>query len=181
VTSVGGTRITAVTWTSPASEIAWQYSSGGPNLYAGMPGWQSAVIGGSVISANGGMRATPDVAAVADPQYSAVGTYYKNAWSMAGGTSVAAPVWAGIGALFGQYLVNKGESLATLTSTTPGGFNGLLYQSKTTGGATAGFYDVISGSNNLTAATCGICTALTGYDDVTGWGAPNVTALFSNF
>ena len=181
VTSVGGTRITAVPWVSSASEVAWQYSSGGPSVYATMPAWQSALLIGSAISANGGMRATPDVAAVADPQYSAVGTYYKNAWSMAGGTSVAAPVWAGIGALFGQYLQNKNQSLASLTSTTPGGFNGLLYQAKTTSGATAGFYDVTSGSNNLTSSACAICDAVSGFDDVTGWGAPNVTALFSNF
>ena len=181
VTSVGGTRITAVQWASSASETAWQYSSGGPNAYFPTPSWQSAILSSATVSANGGMRATPDVAAVADPQYSAVGTYYKNAWSMAGGTSVAAPVWAGIGALFGQYLSNKGESLAGLTGTTPGGFNGLLYQAKTTAGATAGFYAVISGSNNLTTATCGICTAVSGYDDITGLGAPDVTALFSNF
>ncbi|HEX7644925.1 MAG TPA: DUF4214 domain-containing protein [Burkholderiaceae bacterium] len=181
VTSVGGTRITAVPWTSSASEIAWQYSSGGPNLYAAMPAWQSALLSNSSITANGGKRATPDVSAVADAQYSAVSTYYKNAWSMAGGTSVAAPLWAGIGALFGQYLGNKGSSLAGLTSTTPGGFNGLIYQAKTTLGATAGFYDVASGSNNLTLSPCAICSAASGYDDVTGLGAPNVSALFSNF
>ena len=86
-----------------------------------------------------------------------------------------------IGALFGQYLGNKGSSLAGLTSTTPGGFNGLIYQAKTTLGATAGFYDVASGSNNLTLSPCAICSAASGYDDVTGLGAPNVSALFSNF
>jgi len=181
VTSVGGTRITAVPWSSSASEIAWQYSSGGPNLYFAAPSWQTAILSSATLSANGGMRATPDVAAVADAQYSAVGTYYKNAWSMAGGTSVGAPIWAGVGALFGQYLSNKGESLAGLTGTTPGGFNGMLYQAKTTMGSTAGFYDVISGSNNLTTNTCSICTAVSGYDDVTGLGAPDVTLLFSNF
>jgi hypothetical protein len=181
VTAVGGTRITSVQWNAPASELAWQYSSGGPNVYAAMPAWQSALLNGATISANNGMRATPDVSAVADPQNSAVGTYYKNAWSMAGGTSVASPIWAGIGALFGQYLRNKGESLAALTSTTPGGFNGLLYQSRTTTGATSGFHDMTSGSNNLTSSACAICSAVVGYDDVTGWGAPDVNALFSNF
>lgn len=181
VTSVGGTRITAVAWVASDSEIAWQYSSGGPNLYAAMPAWQTALLDNTTIAANGGKRATPDVSAVADAQYSAVATYYKNSWSMAGGTSVAAPVWAGIGALFGQYLNNKGTSLVGLTSTTPGGFNGLLYQAKTILGSTSGFYDVISGSNNLSSSACGICSAVSGYDDVTGLGAPNVTALFSNF
>ncbi len=176
VTAVGGTRINAIPWTSSASETAWQYSSGGPNAYFSMPTWQSAVVGSASISGNNGMRAIPDVAAVADPQHSAVGTYYKNTWSMAGGTSVSAPVWAGIGALFSQYLSAKGLSLSSLTSTTPGGFNGLLYQASATG-----FHDVISGSNNLTLNPCAICDAGVGYDSVTGLGTPNVTALFSNF
>ena len=181
VTAVGGTRIHAVPWTSSASETAWQYSSGGPSAYFAMPSWQTALVGSANITANNNRRAIPDVAAVADPQYSAVATYYKNSWTMAGGTSVAAPVWAGIGALFGQYLSNKGSSLATLTSTTPGGFNGLIYQSKLIQGNTAGFYDITSGSNNLSTNTCAICNAVSGYDDVTGLGAPNVSVLFSNF
>jgi hypothetical protein len=180
VTAVGGTRINAIPWSSTASETAWQYSSGGPNVYYAMPAWQSALLGSASVTGNNGMRAIPDVAAVADPQHSAVGTYYKNAWSMAGGTSVSAPIWAGIGALFSQYLSAKGQSLASLTSTTPGGFNGLMYQAKLTGNP-AGFYDVTSGSNNLTLNPCAICDAGIGYDSVTGLGAPNVTALFSNF
>ncbi|HEY8024512.1 MAG TPA: DUF4214 domain-containing protein [Burkholderiaceae bacterium] len=181
VTAVGGTRINSVPWSSSASETAWQYSSGGPSAYFAMPSWQTALLSAASISGNNNMRAIPDVAAVADPQHSAVGTYYKNSWSMAGGTSVSAPIWAGIGALFGQYLTAKGQSLSSLTSTLPGGFNGMLYQAKLTQGSPGGFYDVISGSNNLTTNACAICDAGTGYDSVTGLGAPNVTALFSNF
>jgi hypothetical protein len=181
VTAVGGTRITAVQWVSSASEVAWQYSSGGANPFTAMPTWQSALLSATTIANNNGMRAVPDVAAVADPQHSAVGTYFKDAWTMAGGTSASSPIWAGVGALFGQYLASEGKSLSALTTSTPGGFNGLIYQMKLTQGSTSGFYDILSGSNNLTTNPCAICTAITGYDDVTGLGAPNATTLFSNF
>lgn len=181
VTAVGGTRINAVQWISSASETAWQYSSGGANPFATMPAWQSALLSGAAIAANNGMRAVPDVAAVADPQHSAVGTYFKDSWSMAGGTSASSPIWTGIGALFGQYLANEGKSLSVLTSSTPGGLNGLIYQMKLIQASTSGFYPIVSGSNNLTTNPCSICTATTGYDDLTGLGAPNVTSMFSNF
>jgi subtilase family serine protease len=181
VTAVGGTRINAVQWISPASEVAWQYSSGGASPFAPMPAWQSALLSAASIAANNGMRAIPDVAAVADPQHSAVGTYFKDSWSMAGGTSASAPIWAGIGALFGQYLANEGKSLPALISATAGGFNGMIYRMKLTQGGASGFYDILSGSNNLTTNPCAICTATAGYDNVTGLGAPDATSLFSNF
>ena len=91
------------------------------------------------------------------------------------------PIWAGIGALFGQYLANEGKSLSALTSATPGGFNGLIYQMKLPQAGTSGFHDILSGSNNLTTNPCAICTPTAGYDDVTGLGVPDVTRLFSNF
>ena len=73
-------------------------------------------------------------------------------------------------ALFGEYLNNKGTSLQALVKTTPGGFNGLLYQARV---IKSGLYEVTSGDNNVTNSTCSICTAGAGYD--------NVTALFANY
>jgi subtilase family serine protease len=100
---------------------------------------------------------------------------------MAGGTSAGSPIWAGIGALFGQYLANKGLSLSAMTMNTPGGFNGMLYGLSPVSGGIAGFYTIDSGSNNLTTTPCSVCTAGAGYNFVTGLGAPNVANLFSNF
>ncbi|MEO6921340.1 MAG: S53 family peptidase [Collimonas sp.] len=182
VTAVGGTRINSVVWNGAAqNEVAWQFSGGGNSYYLPMPAWQSSYLSSSVAALNGGMRAVPDVAAVADYQHSAVGIYYKQRWVMSGGTSASTPIWAGISALFGQYLGNKGSSLATLIKATPGGFNGLLYQAKVTQGTSPGFIDIVLGSNNLGSTPCTICSAVAGYDNVTGLGVPNSSKLFANF
>jgi len=180
VTAVGGTRINAVQWTSPASETAWQYSGGGATAYESVPTWQLTWLGAAIAGANNSMRATPDVAAVADPQHSAIGIYYKDAWLLEGGTSASTPLWAGIGALLGQYLANQHSSLAQLVSGTPGGFNALLYKAAYSQSGNNNFYDIVAGSNNLNANSCTLCSATVGYDDVTGLGAPNVMALFLN-
>lgn len=182
VTAVGGTRINSVAWNGAAqNEVAWRFSGGGSSYYASMPAWQSSYVGASVAALNGGMRAVPDVAAVADFQHSAVSIYYKQRWVMSGGTSASTPIWAGISALFGQYLANKGSSLATMIKATPGGFNGMLYQAKLTQGSSPGFFDIVSGSNNLLGTPCTICSAVAGYDNITGLGVPNSGKLFANF
>ena len=182
VTAVGGTRINSVAWTAGAqSEVAWEFSGGGISSYASIPAWQASYLGNSSPIVNAGIRAVPDVAAVADYQHSAVATYYKQRWVMMGGTSASSPIWAGISALFAQHLATEGTSLAALVKTTPGGFNGLLYQNKLTQGVSAGFYDIISGSNNLGASPCPLCNAGPGYDEITGLGTPDVSSLFANF
>ncbi|AIY42865.1 Family S53 non-peptidase homologue [Collimonas arenae] len=182
VTAVGGTRINSVVWNgAPQNEVAWQFSGGGDSYYMSMPAWQSSYLGSSLTALNSGMRAVPDVSAVADSQHSAVSIYYKQRWVMSGGTSASTPIWAGISALFGQYLGNKGSSLAALIKATPGGFNGLLYQAKLMQGTNPAFYDIVSGSNNLGSMQCAICTAVPGYDNVTGLGVPNSSKLFANF
>jgi len=178
VTAVGGTRINSVSWSSPTSEVAWQFSGGGWSSYAAMPQWQSAYLAPDVVSANNGLRAVPDVAAVADGQHSPFGIYYEDRWLMVGGTSAGAPMWAGVAALFGQYLASKGESLPERIKSTPGGFNGLMYRVATTSGT---FHDIISGSNDLVSTPCPLCSAGPGYDDVTGIGTPDVSKLFSAF
>jgi len=178
VTAVGGTRVRAVDW--HRSDVAWEFSSGGASPYALMPAWQSAYLSPAFYSANGGQRAVPDVAAVADGQHSAVTIYYKGAWGMASGTSVAAPIWSGIAALIGESLQHQGRSLATLVKETPGGFNGLLYRAKMNAvGTVPPFHDVFWGSNNLTTTTCDLCAAAAGYNDITGIGVPDVTNLLS--
>ena len=146
-----------------------------------MPAWQSAYVGSAIVSANGAMRAAPDVAAVADGQHSAVAIYYKQRWLMSGGTSAGSPIWAGISALFGQYLAGKNASLAAKVKATPGGFNGLLYQSALTQGANPGFHDIVAGSNDLSGVACAVCAAAAGFDDVTGIGTPDVGNLFTYY
>jgi subtilase family serine protease len=185
VTAVGGTRVLAVAaGATGATETAWQYSSGGPSSYAPMPAWQTAYLGSALQAANAGMRATPDVAAVADYQHSAVAVYYRQQWIMAGGTSVSTPLWAGMSALLAQSLAARGSTLPALVRATAGGFNALIYQARLTQGAQgalAGLNDITSGSNNLTLNACSLCQAGAGYDDVTGLGVPYLGALLSDF
>ena len=182
VTAVGGTQVRSVNWRWDAfSDVAWEFSGGGPSVYATMPAWQSAYVSPAVFAANNGMRAVPDVAAVADPGHSAVAVYYEGAWDMAGGTSVATPIWAGIAALIGESLAQHGQSLTSLVKETPGGFNGLLYQAKLNVASLGPFRDILVGTNNLTTSPCGVCTAGAGYNDITGLGVPDVANLLSLF
>ena len=65
-------------------------------------------------------RLTPDVAAVSDP-FTGVRFIYKQTEVLGGGTSQAAPIWAGLTVLMNQYLVaNGGRPL--------GNANPLLYR-----------------------------------------------------
>jgi subtilase family serine protease len=182
VTAVGGTTILSVPWIRGTdSETAWEYSGGGASPYASMPIWQSSFLPPSVVSANVGQRAFPDVAAAADWTRSPLGIYWKDQWGMYGGTSMATPLWAGVSALFGEYLISKGSSMATLIAATPGGFNGLIYQMKLMQGSSDGFFAILSGSNDINGVPCVLCTATSGYDDVTGLGVPDVSNLFLHF
>jgi kumamolisin len=91
VVSVGGTSLSRNPTTGYfQGEMAWQSGGGGPSVYEARPGYQSAV---SAIVGN--QRGTPDVAADADPS-TGVWVYAYPYWYVVGGTSVAAPVWAGI-------------------------------------------------------------------------------------
>jgi kumamolisin len=82
-----------------------------------------------------------------------------------GGTSQAAPVWAGLAAIINQLLREQG--LAQL-----GDLNPLLYE-VAKGAAVPGFRDIELGGNAVSPGE-------TGYDMVTGLGSPNVENLLKN-
>jgi len=182
VTAVGGTRIQSLTWTDTSSETAWLFTGGGIQPQEAMPSWQSNYLTSAETSMNDFMRAAPDVAADADYQHSPFAIYYKQRWVMTGGTSLSAPIWAGMTALIAQSIwKNKQKTLAnvmTTTSPSGGGFNALLYAAKSAAG-TQVFHDIVSGSNNLTGAPCALCNAGAGYNDVTGLGTPQLSALMT--
>jgi kumamolisin len=91
-----------------------------------------------------------------------------------GGTSFAAPMWAGFVALINQQRVANGKSRI-------GSFNATVYPENESGGAltstyTTDFHDITSGKN-------GTYSAVTGFDLVTGWGSPKpalVTTLVNS-
>ncbi len=164
VTSVGGTDLT----TNGASgswqtESAWVGSSGGVNNQrVAIPGYQQAA--GVITNENGGsttLRNAPDVAAEGntDNWFCANGSGCSGGL---GGTSFAAPRWAGFMALVNQQASGNGGS-------TVGFLNPIIYGNKG-----ANFHDITTGNNNNATASN---NAVTGYDLVTGWGSPNGQAL----
>jgi kumamolisin len=166
VTSVGGTVLTTTSgggaW---SSESAWSDSSGGisPNKIA-IPSYQKTK--GVITSANKGsktLRNVPDVSAEANTDnYICADGICEGGW---GGTSFAAPRWAGFLALVNQQSVANGKS-------TLGFLNPTLYAIGLGSNHSANFHDIGGGSN-------GTYSTEKGYDLVTGWGSPNRTGLIS--
>jgi len=177
-TSVGGTQIHSVpTNTGSLADTSWIFSGGGPSPWVPMPSWQSAFVGADQTAANAGERAVPDVVAVADPLHSPVAMYFRQRWTLEGGTSVGSPVWAGIAALLGQQLAANGTALSARVSATPGGFNGLLYRSSLFAGSDPALQPLAGGTSFSQGLTCSTCSFGPGYNDVAGLGTPDVASL----
>jgi subtilase family serine protease len=164
VVAVGGTDLTTNGAGGPwEAETAWSDSSGGPadNGFA-IPSWQVGVANASN-DASSTIRDLPDVAAEAnfDNILCDDGTCYYNEY---GGTSYAAPRWAG-------YLALANQQNVTNHGTTLGYLNPLIYPIAFGASYDSNFHDITSGSNGY--------PAVTGYDMVTGWGSPNGPALIN--
>ncbi len=162
VVSVGGTDLTTASAAGPwKSETAWTDSGGGisPDKIA-IPSWQQ--FSGVINSSNKGsttLRNGPDVSANANFSFYTCADQTTCLANEYGGTSFAAPMWAGYIALVNQQLVANGKS-------TIGFLNPTIYSQNVTSSYAADFHDIISG-------TSGSYSAVTGYDLVTGWGSPN--------
>jgi len=171
VLAVGGTS-TNVSSTGSRIEVAWGGSGGGMSAYEALPAWQSGVTptGGSALV----RRAVPDVAFNASPmtgEYVAVTLPGKTTtWSAYGGTSIAAPQWAGLVAVANA--IRAANAKAAL-----GDVHALIYKSiaAVPGTYAAALHDVIEGTNG----TCATCKAGSGFDQATGWGSPNASQLFT--
>jgi subtilase family serine protease len=160
VTAVGGTDL-ATTGPGGAwkAETGWRGSAGSPSKN-GIPIPPYQQLPGVINSSNHGsttLRNYPDVAAEANTnQYSCFdgGCFGGN-----GGTSYAAPQWAGYTAMANQQSLAHGGS-------TLGFLNPALYAIGVGTSYDSDFHDILSGSN-------GGYSAVAGYDLVTGWGSPN--------
>jgi subtilase family serine protease len=162
VVSVGGTDLITSSAAGPwLSETAWVDSGGGisPDRIA-IPAWQQ--IPGVINSSNRGsttLRNGPDVSANANFSFYVCADQKACTANSYGGTSFAAPMWAGYIALVNQQLALQGQL--------PIGFiNPTIYSQNVTSSYGANFHDIVSG-------TSGRYSAVTGYDLVTGWGSPN--------
>jgi subtilase family serine protease len=151
VIAVGGTSLLPSKNSRGWSETAWSGAGSGCSTIYAKPSWQT--------DTGCSKRTVTDVSAVADPN-TGVAVYgpYKgtrSAWLVFGGTSVAAPLIAGVYGVNGT-AVNYGSDPYRHTSV---------------------LYDVTSGSNGNCGGTY-LCTALPGYDGPTGLGTPNGVTAF---
>ena len=173
VVAVGGTSLN---WSGSGTryEAAWKQTGGGMSAYETLPSWQSGVTpaGGSALV----RRAVPDVSFNADPY---TGEYVAltlpgaaTVWNAYGGTSIAAPQWAGVIAVTNAVRAANAKPQI-------GDIHATLYKSIATvpGTYASTMADVIDGTNG----TCATCRAGAGFDLATGWGTPNATQLVAVF
>ncbi len=210
--AVGGTTVVLNSGTLQiSSDVAWWISpndtadhgpagsTGGISAIFAEPSWQTDTSANAVIAGAG--RGVPDIAALANNtlftisinglRYDATNASVGGPFYYAGGTSVSAPLEAGI-------LADTDHVLGAMNDARLGFVDPPLYQlanlmnEPITEGATVGFiptgayssplptspfYDIVSGGNYL-------YSALPGYDLVTGWGsidAYNFTMYFATY
>jgi subtilase family serine protease len=150
VVAVGGTSLRRDGSARGWNETVWNGAGSGCSAVYAKPTWQT--------DTGCSNRAVADVSAIADPN-TGVAVYgpsssRRSSWMVFGGTSVAAPLIAGVFAA-----ANNG-----------GGAQGLYNNA-------GALNDVTSGSNG----SCGgsyLCTAGAGYDGPTGLGTPNGLGAF---
>ncbi len=179
VTGVGGTNL-QINAGAYGSESVWSNPSdtqrspngagggGGISTQFKLAAWQTGT--GVQNQYSNGYREVPDVSADADPA-TGYATYCtvtnagcpSTGWITVGGTSAAAPLWAGSLALIDQYLQSQGKAIV-------GSANPVLYSLFNTPQQSPAFHDVTSGTNLYYNAT-------SGYDMASGIGSPNVNNI----
>ena len=157
VLGIGGTIVNVDAAGTYLGEVGWSGSGGGISSQEPQPTYQAVVQGT-------GSRSVPDVsmdAAAAVPVYDTFDNPADAPWVGAAGTSLSAPMWAGLVALADQGRLSN--SLATLDG--PSQTLPQLYQMPS-----GAFHDIATGSNGGFAAS-------PGYDLVTGLGTPVANLL----
>ncbi len=170
ITQVGGTTLTTSgpggSW---VSEKVWNWgngtgSGGGISTSYAIPNWQTN-INMTACQGSTTKRNTPDVALTADNVYVRADNQDYNV----GGTSCAAPLWAGFNSLINQLALQNGEP-------TVGFINPAVYALGSRGGYLLSFHDITT-SNNEKSSSPTKFAAVPGYDLCTGWGTPTGSNL----
>jgi subtilase family serine protease len=189
ITVVGGTQatlnktnstwISESTWITPAhidpstdEAVPYEAGAGGISTAYAIPSWQQGIS----MSANQGsttMRNIPDVSAIAynltvvwgNDFYDSLGIGPGSDPYPVNGTSLTAPLWAGLFALANEQAADNGQP--------PVGFaNPVLYAIAKSTNYQACFHDITTGMNtNSSSPTKYYATP--GYDLCTGLGSPN--------
>jgi uncharacterized protein (DUF2141 family) len=162
VTAVGGTTLNLNGDGSYNSESVWNWGGGvgtgsGCSGFESKPSWQTDPTCSKRMEADVSADADPNTGAAVYDSYSYKG---QSGWLQFGGTSLSAPLVAGVYALTGapQAAGQTGAAWAWTHAS-------LLH-------------DITSG-NNGTCSVSYYCTAGTGYDGPTGNGTPNGLAAFT--
>jgi kumamolisin len=160
ITSVGGTDLETKSAGGPwMSETAWSDGGGGispDNLP--IPYWQLYTAANCINPCSTTYRNGPDVSANANFTFYVCADQEACTANEYGGTSFAAPMWAGYLALVNQQAGASGRSTA-------GFINPTLYNIGWSSSYDTDMHDITSGSNGYSATV--------GYDLATGWGSPN--------
>jgi N-acetylneuraminic acid mutarotase len=154
VTAVGGTSLVPTTVGRGWTETAWAGGGSGCSLYEPKPSFQT--------DTGCPRRTEADVSAIADPN-TGVAVYDSsggNGWSVLGGTSVSAPIIAGVYALAGD--------------PAPGSYpNSYPY-------ARSGLLNDVTSGNNGSCTPIYLCAARVGYDGPSGLGTPAGVQAFTS-
>ena len=159
VLSVGGTSLNLTSTKAYSSESAWAGSGGGISAIESQPSYQKGVV-----TQSGTQRANPDVAYDSNPNtgFPIVDSYTYGTtapWAQIGGTSAAAPQWAGLVAIADQgRALNVQSPLDGRSQLLP-----MIYQMPS-----SNFHDITTGTTTGTPNY----SATTGYDLTTGRGSP---------
>jgi len=158
VLAVGATTLYTNTDGSISSQSTWSGTGCGPSKYFTMPNYQSEYTDSMSISRN-----TVDLSSVGNPD-TGVQIYYNGKMVVYGGTSVSAPIIAGLMGIANGIRLNNGQDIITSSSTSNLGVQNILYSNYASNGSQL-FYDVVTG-------TSGEYSATPGWDIPTGLGTP---------
>ena len=167
VICVGGTDlVTSGAGKGWSSETVWVDGGGGisPDHLA-IPSWQK--LKGVITKANEGStkyRNGPDVSANSNFTFYVCADQTTCSENLYGGTSFAAPMWAG-------YLALTNQQAAANKDNPPGFINPTIYPLGLGSGYNTDFHDITVGSNGFPATK--------GYDLASGWGSPNTDGLIN--
>ena len=178
ITIVGGTTLTTTgpegawvsetVWNWGLLGSNWEGSSGGISTRYSIPTWQKGITMTTNLGSTT-FRNIPDVSMTGDNVYV---IYNNGSLGSFGGTSCAAPLWAGFTALINQQAVASGR-------TTVGFINPAIYTFCKGTNYSAIIHDVTTG-NNTNSTSANKFFAVPGYDLCTGWGTPTGSNLINS-
>jgi pseudomonalisin len=177
--AVGGTDLNSDGGNPPKrlSETAWEFTGGGNSTAEPAGSYQNGVAPTHCTTDQQGnpflpgtaplCRATPDVASISGDVATGNGmliTDDNGTDQQGAGTSLSSPLWLGMWTRVQAAAAKKGLGFANYS----------LYKAGKSANYGKDFFDVTVGDNQPYAAT-------PGWDNVSGWGTPDVTNLMTDF